>query len=63
MLRNIWNVVREVEWYAVFSILLLVFAVLLAVLIALGVIEPLLWVLAITLGFSAVVSAVLSHRV
>ncbi len=62
MARRFWNVVREVEWYAVFSILLLVFAVLLALLIALSVIEPMLWVLVVTLGFSAVVSAVLSHR-
>lgn len=62
MLQRFWNVVREVEWYAVFSILLLVFAVLLALLIATSVIEPMLWVLVVTLGFAAVVSAVLSHR-
>jgi len=57
-----WNIIREVEWYAVIAILLLVVAVILAVLIAIGAVVPLLWVLAVTFGFAAVVAAVFSHR-
>lgn len=57
-----WNALREVEWYAVIAILLLAAATLLAVLIATSVVTPMLWVLAVTFGFSAVVSAVFSHR-
>lgn len=57
-----WNRVREVEWYAVIAIVLLVAALLLSVLIAVQAVTPALWVLAVTMGFSAVVSAVFSHR-
>lgn len=55
-MRKFLNVVREIEWYAVISILLLIIAVALAVWV------PTLWVLAIVLAISANVSAVLSHR-
>ena len=57
-----WNVVREIEWYAVIAMVLLVAALILAVLIAVQAVSSTLWVLAVTLGFSAVVSAVFSHR-
>lgn len=59
---RLWSTLREVEWYAVIAILLLVCALVLAVLIAASVVTPLLWVLAVVLGFSANVSAVFSHR-
>ncbi len=62
MLRNIWNALRETEWYAVIAMVLRVGALLLAVLIAVKVVEPALWVLAIVLGMSAIVSAIFSHR-
>lgn len=58
-----WNVVREVEWYAVIAMVLLVAALILAVLIAIQAAPVYLWVLAVVLGFSAVVSAIFSHRV
>lgn len=61
-MRRFWNSMREVEWYAVIAIVLLAAAFLLAVLIAASVLTPLLWVLAVTMGFAAVVSAVFSHR-
>lgn len=57
-----WNVVREVEWYAVIAMVLLIAALILAVLISVQVVPLYLWVLAIVLGFSAVVSAIFSHR-
>lgn len=57
-----WNIMREVEWYAVIAIVLLVGALLLAVLIAVQAVTPFLWVLAVVLGFSAVVAAIFSHR-
>lgn len=62
MLRRIWNVFREVEWYAVIAIFLLLSALVLAVLIAVGAVTPWLWVLAIVLTQAAVVSAIFSHR-
>ncbi len=61
-MERFWAFIREVEWYAVLSIALLVFALVLAVLIALGAIASLLWVLVIVLTQAAVVSAVFSHR-
>jgi len=61
-MRNFWNAVREIEWYAVLSIILLVGALVLAVFIAVGAIPILLWVLIIVLTQAAVVAAVLSHR-
>lgn len=61
-MARIWNAIREVEWYAVLSIVLLVIALGLAVLIAMSFIESLLWVLVIVLTQAAVVSAVFSHR-
>jgi Kef-type K+ transport system membrane component KefB len=61
-MERFWKVIREIEWYAVIAIVLLVAALVLAVLIALSVIEPLLWVLAIILTQTAIVSAVFSHR-
>ena len=57
-----WNVVREIEWYAVIAMVLLVAALILAILIAIQAVPLYLWVLAIVLGFSAVVSAIFSHR-
>lgn len=57
-----WNVVREVEWYAVLAIVLLVAALVVAVLIAMQMVASTLWVLAVVMGFSAVVAAVFSHR-
>lgn len=57
-----WNALREIEWYAVIAMVLLISALLLAVLIAIEAVTPLLWVLAVILGFSAVVSAIFSHR-
>lgn len=57
-----WNVVREVEWYAVLAIVLLVAALVVAVLIAMQMVASSLWVLAVVMGFSAVVAAVFSHR-
>lgn len=61
-MRGFWNSLREVEWYAVISIILLVAALVIAVFIAMGAIEPLLWVLAVVLTQTAVVAAVFSHR-
>ena len=55
-MRRLLNTLREFEWYAVIALLLLVVAVALAVWV------PSLWVLAIVLAISAVVSAVFSHR-
>lgn len=57
-----WNIVREVEWYAIIAMVLLAAALILAVLIAMSVVTPLLWVLAVVMGFAAVVSSVFSHR-
>ena len=62
MVRRFWNALRETEWYAVIAIVLLAAAFLLAVLIATSVVTPFLWVLAVTMGFAAVVSAIFSHR-
>jgi hypothetical protein len=61
-MRQLWNNLREVEWYAVLSIILLFIALVLAVFIAMGAILTQLWVLIIVLTQAAVVSAVLSHR-
>ena len=61
-MERFWNVIREVEWYAVIAIVLLVVALVLSVLIAASLVTSTLWVLAVVLGFSAVVSAVFSHR-
>ena len=55
-MHGFWNTVREVEWFAVIAVLLLIVAVALAVWV------PTLWVLAIVLSISSVVSAVFSHR-
>lgn len=55
-MRGFWNTIREVEWFAVIALLLLVAAV------ALAVWAPTLWALAIVLAISAVVAAVFSHR-
>ena len=59
---RLWNTLREVEWFSVLAVLLLAAATVLAVLIAVSVISPLLWVLAVVFGFAAVVCAVFSYR-
>lgn len=61
-MRRAFNIIREVEWYAIIALVLLAVAVVLAVLIAVHAINPLLWVLAIVLSFAAVVSAIFSYR-
>lgn len=55
-MRRFWNTIREVEWFAVIALMLLVVAVVLAVWV------ETLWVLAIVLSVAAVVSAIFSHR-
>ena len=55
-MRRFWNALREVEWYAIIALVLLVVAVILSVWV------PTLWVLAIVLSVSAVVAAIFSHR-
>lgn len=62
MRNRFWNIIRETEWFAVIAIVLLATAFLIAVLIAVEVVTPLLWVLVVTMGFAAVVSSVFSHR-
>lgn len=57
-----WKSIREIEWYAVIAILLLLAALVLSVFIAMSAISPLLYTFVVVLGFSAVVSAVFSHR-
>lgn len=57
-----WNIIREVEWYAIIAMVLLATALILAVLIAMSAVTPTLWVLAVVLGFAAVVAAIFSHR-
>ena len=61
-MRRFWNVAREVEWFAVLAIVFLAGAILLSMLIAVSAVSPLLWVLTVTFGFAAVVSAIFSHR-
>lgn len=61
-MRNLWNALRETEWYAVIAMVLLVGALLLAVLIALSIIPIILWVLAVILTQTAIVAAIFSHR-
>ena len=57
-----WNVIREIEWYAIIAMALLATALILAVLIAMSAVTATLWVLAVVLGFAAVVAAIFSHR-
>ncbi len=61
-MERFWNVIREIEWYAVFAMILIIGALVLAVLIALTVVPVTLWVLAIVLGLASIVAAVFSHR-
>jgi hypothetical protein len=61
-MRNFWNNLREVEWYAVMAIAFLAAAVVLATLIAVSAVSGTLWVLTVTFGFAAVVCAIFSHR-
>lgn len=55
-MRSFWANLREVEWYAVIAILLLVVAV------ALTLVFNTPWALAIVLAIAAVVAAIFSHR-
>jgi uncharacterized membrane protein YdbT with pleckstrin-like domain len=55
-MRNFWAKVREVEWFAVIAIILLVAAV------ALTLVFNTPWALAIVLAIAAVVAAIFSHR-
>lgn len=54
-MQKLWSFLREVEWFAVLALVLLVLAV------ALVIFTP-LFQLPVILGFAAVVSAVFSHR-
>ena len=55
-MRNFWAKMREVEWFAVIAIILLVAAV------ALTLVFNTPWALAIVLAIAAVVAAIFSHR-
>lgn len=54
-MRKLWNVLREIEWFAVIAILFIVLALAL-------VIFTTLWELPVILGMAAIVAAVFSHR-
>lgn len=54
-MQKLWNFLRELEWFAVFSMLFIITALVLVVL------TP-LWQLPVILGMAAIVSAIFSHR-
>ncbi len=62
MWRNLWNRIREIEWFAVISLVFLAAGLVVALLIAVGAVSPLLQSLAIVLVVSAAVSALFSFR-
>lgn len=52
---NLWKFIREVEWFAVFALVLIATALALVIFTS-------LWEVPVVLGLAAIVSAVFSHR-
>lgn len=61
-MSRFWNVVRELEWFAVIALVFLVTASVLALLIALEVLPFVFSVLALVLTGAAIVSGLFSFR-
>ena len=55
-MRKLWNLARELEWFAIIAVALMATAIAL-------VLFTTLWELPVILGMAAVVSAIFSHRI